>query len=652
MLNTLALVHFVFSLALGIYASQVHTSGNLDLPKDSVVRNYRLELTHAYSNPNGKYKSNFLVNGQSPGPMILGDEGDWINVTVVNYLPVSATIHFHGILQKGTPWADGVPGLTQYPILSGDSYTHLFQFKEQYGSSWYHAHYRGYLTDGLYGPIYIRPRKNRPRPYKLISSTIEEAETITSLEKDPTFIIADDSFKHTMDDIMARMFNYGIDPLCIQSILLNGKGRIYCHEFSTFNRLSRKKSEEQLPQFDTMGCVRSEKTNGYHDFKIDNFGLENPGFSRPCEPTRTDNYIHFTNNSNWQYIHLLNAGGQFTKAFSIDDHKFYVIAVDGVFIDPVLKHQLKIPVGSRFTILLETTPAEHQNTHEPFAIRFAAINTPQFIEGIGYLFYGKNTTSSLHKIKNFQDRTALNNGVKYQDLDGKLIDSRYELIWPHETSPFSKADQLTSTGLADHTFNLFLNRTGMVEFSMFRDGTLLPMGFELSKPLLHMINSGKRDFTNFNGSLADNIKLGDTVDIILNNYKEISHPIHLHGHLFHLISYSETENFPFATVGEAIKSNYTNLNLKNPPVFDIAYTPGGGHSVIRIVSNNPGIWLIHCHNLGHLLGGMGAVLFESLDSIPRIPSANLQQTHIEYNMEADSGITEIKNNTHDGSLKE
>lgn len=634
-----------------IYASGIGYKSNVTVGKP-VVRSFKLDLTHTYGNPDGLYKSNFLINGQSPGPTIEGDEGDWINVTVVNYLPVSTTIHFHGILQKGTPWSDGVPGVTQYPILSGDSYTYLFQLKDQYGCYWYHAHYRGYLTDGLYGPIYIRPRRIRERPYHLVVRNNQERSLIEVLEDEPSFIIADDSFKLPMDDIMARMFHFGIDPLCILSILLNGKGRIYCHEYSTFHRLAKKSKTDGVSQFDTMGCIRSEMTNGYHDFPINNFGIESPGFSRNCEATSKDNYIYFTNHSSWQYINVLNAGGQYTKAFSIDDHELHVIAIDGVFIKPMVVHQLLIPVGSRYTILLETKPGKHKNLKEPFAIRFAAIKTPQYIDAMGYLLYGNNSTYTPNEIKNFQQRNSLNNGVRFQDMDGGLIKDTYSLVWPHETSPLSSRDRLNSNKAADHTFELFLNRTGVVEFSMFKDGTKLPAGFELSKPLLHLaLSNDENKFVSFNGSLTDNIQYGDTVDIVINNFRRIDHPIHMHGHLFHLISYSETENFPYSTVGEAISDNYTNLNLINPPMFDIAYTPAGGHVILRITADNPGIWLIHCHNLGHLLGGMGAVLFESISSIPEIPPSYLQQVHVEYNMESDLGISELKNNTHDDSLK-
>lgn len=621
-------------------------------PEDAIVRKFNLELTHAYHNPDGRYKTGYLVNGQSPGPALEGDENDWFVVNVTNHLPVSVTIHFHGILQIGTPWSDGVPGITQYPIISGDSFVYTFQLRNQSGATWYHAHYRGYATDGIFGPIYIRPSKIRLRPYKSISNDTSFLKTIGKLEKRPQHIIADDSFKSPMDDVMARMFHFGIDPLCIQSILINGKGRIYCHGHQTFAKLAFKSPlMKTLPYIDTMGCIRDEKTNGYHDFELDNFGLETPGFSKQCEPTFSDNYVYYTNNSNWQYMNILNAGGQYSKAFSIDDHEMYVIAIDGVFVRPEKVHQLLIPVGSRYTILVETNPHEHKNNGQPFPVRFGAILTPQYIEGTAYLIYGTKSSTSADLLKNVQNVNEYVNGIKYQDLDGKLSNSSHKFIWPHQTIPYGDEGAAVETGKADHTFNLYLNRTGVIEFSMFEDGTKLAPAFELAKPVLHQfLQNPNTNFSSFKGALNNDIKLGDVIDIVINNYKRINHPIHLHGHLFHLLSYSENENFPFRSVQEAKENNYENLSLKHPAFFDIILVPAGGHAVIRIVANNPGIWLIHCHNIGHLIGGMGAVLFEALDEIPELPEYFLNQAHIGLDSAKSVGITELQNNTHDGSI--
>jgi FtsP/CotA-like multicopper oxidase with cupredoxin domain len=60
-----------------------------------------------------------------------------------------------GNRQQGTPWSDGVPGLTQKPIEPGESYVYRF-IASPSGTYWYHSHTRATLLDGLYGAMYIR----------------------------------------------------------------------------------------------------------------------------------------------------------------------------------------------------------------------------------------------------------------------------------------------------------------------------------------------------------------------------------------------------------------------------------------------------------------------------------------------------------------
>ena len=84
-----------------------------------------------------------MVNGQFPGPMIEANWGDTIQVTVHNQItgPEEGTsLHWHGLLQKTTPFMDGVPAVQQCPIAPGSSFTYQFN-ADLYGTSWYHSHY-------------------------------------------------------------------------------------------------------------------------------------------------------------------------------------------------------------------------------------------------------------------------------------------------------------------------------------------------------------------------------------------------------------------------------------------------------------------------------------------------------------------------------
>lgn len=80
-----------------------------------------------------------------------------IEITVHNNIsfPLEGTaLHWHGFLQRGTNWFDGVPGISQCPIAPGHSYTYTIH-AQLYGSSWYHAHYSAQYTAGVTGPIIV-----------------------------------------------------------------------------------------------------------------------------------------------------------------------------------------------------------------------------------------------------------------------------------------------------------------------------------------------------------------------------------------------------------------------------------------------------------------------------------------------------------------
>ncbi|RDA82392.1 hypothetical protein CP532_6272 [Ophiocordyceps camponoti-leonardi (nom. inval.)] len=101
-----------------------------------------------------------------------------------------------------------------------------------------------------------------------------------------------------------------------------------------------------------------------------------------------------------------------------------------------------------------------------------------------------------------------------------------------------------------------------------------------------------------------------TVDIVINNLDDGSHPIHLHGNAFHLLSSyraDEREGWgsynPFASQGPPGP-----VNLKNPVLKDTVAVPRRGHVVLRLAADNPGLWMLHCHMLVHLGTGMVAGL--------------------------------------------
>ncbi|KAK6942970.1 Multicopper oxidase, type 1 [Dillenia turbinata] len=110
-------------------------------------------------------RSIMSVNGQLPGPPIVAREGDRVIIKVTNHVPNNITLHWHGVRQLRSGWADGPAYVTQCPIQSGQTYKYNFTIIGQRGTLFWHAHI-SWLRATLYGPIIILPKRNDTYPFE------------------------------------------------------------------------------------------------------------------------------------------------------------------------------------------------------------------------------------------------------------------------------------------------------------------------------------------------------------------------------------------------------------------------------------------------------------------------------------------------------
>lgn len=118
---------------------------------------------------------------------------DVIVVEVENKIPdQDVSIHWHGIEQKGTPYMDGVPMVTQCPINYGGKYKYAF-IASSPGTFFYHAHSGKLIItvrlfqlntqkhcEKIYTKITLKPTTMvniRISPSKVCAMTYENLET-------------------------------------------------------------------------------------------------------------------------------------------------------------------------------------------------------------------------------------------------------------------------------------------------------------------------------------------------------------------------------------------------------------------------------------------------------------------------------------------
>nr|UYM28070.1 laccase 7 [Trametes polyzona] len=191
-----------------------------------------LTITNADISPDGYTRAAVLANGVFPGPLITGNKGDNFQINVVDQLTnatmlKSTTVHWHGLFQKGTNWADGPAFVNQCPIATGNSFLYDFTATDQAESTvitladWYHTAARlgpafpvgsdAVLINGL-------GRFSGGNSTDLAVINVEQGKRyrfrLVSISCDPNFVFSIDG--HNMTVIEVDAVNH--EPLTVDSI--------------------------------------------------------------------------------------------------------------------------------------------------------------------------------------------------------------------------------------------------------------------------------------------------------------------------------------------------------------------------------------------------------------------------------------------------
>lgn len=163
---------------------------------------------------NGVARPVAVVNRLLPGPSIQVCENDTITVHVFNDLANNEglAIHWHGLEQRGTPYMDGVPMVTQCLITRSTPFTYSFN-ASSYGTHWWHAHGGTLRSDGVFGSLVIR------QPLQVdLSSALYDYDL-------PEHVVAVHDWFDEMTFPRYLDLHYKVIEPYADSILINGKGR-------------------------------------------------------------------------------------------------------------------------------------------------------------------------------------------------------------------------------------------------------------------------------------------------------------------------------------------------------------------------------------------------------------------------------------------
>ncbi|KAL0436590.1 UNVERIFIED_CONTAM: Laccase-17 [Sesamum radiatum] len=524
--------------------------------QSGTTRHYKFDIQLHNVTRLCKMKSIITVNGKFPGPRIVAREGDRVVIKVVNNVSNNVSIHWHGIRQLLSGWADGPAYVTQCPIQSGQSYVYNFTIIGQRGTLFWHAHI-SWLRATLYGPIVILPKKNAsypfPKPHKEVP------------------IIFGEWWNADTEAVISQALQTGGGPNVSDAYTINGlPGPLYnCSANETF-KLKVKPGKTYLLR------IINAALNDELFFSISNHTLTvveaDAIYVKPFEtdilviaPGQTTNVLLRTKPNPSNSTFLMAARPYFTGQGTFDN-----TTVAGI-LEYKLPSQkaLNTPITS---LQIPTLPPINATSFVAnFSSKFRSLANAQF---------PANVPQTVDKKFFFTVGLGSSPCPKNQTCQG-----------PNGTKFAASVNNISFTNPTTALLQAYFSRrSNGVYTTDFPSFPLMPFNYTGTPPN----NTGVA-----NGTKLVVLPFNSTVEVVLQDTSILgaeSHPLHLHGYNFFVVGQGFGNFDP--------QKDPPNFNLVDPVERNTIGVPSGGWAAIRFRADNPGVWFMHCHFEVHLSWGL------------------------------------------------
>ncbi|KAL1297859.1 hypothetical protein AAFC00_006385 [Neodothiora populina] len=474
----------------------------------------------------------------------------------------STAIHWHGIYQNGTNWMDGTVGISQCPIAPGHNFTYEFTVDNQSGTYWYHAHQGVQSSDGLHGPLIIHSWKEKE---------LQQIQYAT----DRVVMLSD--HYHDLSSVLARAYMApdmeNTEPVP-DGALINGHAVRNCDELP--HRKCDNSTANVQPPFFALDAGKHHR------------------------------------------LRIINVGAFAEFQFQIDEHELAVTEADGTDVVPVYYHRLNINPAQRYSVIVHANSTRRNR----FRMRARMITTcfaepNPFMAGEvhGIVLYSTPSTAAqdptLPDSKDWNDVQAL----ECRDLN---------------TTELVPVEAIPAPAQADAFFYLRANfeigahqlSRGFFNSSSWRPDVHSPTlarahdGLQAANASFSPTSTGNNAETPvawanslaFPTDLVIQTTRRQTLDILISNFDDGNHPMHLHGYKYFVLAQGHGYPPRLSVFDPLTPSNlaplYASLDLSNPLRRDTASVEAFGWILLRFVADNPGVWPLHCHISWHTEAGL------------------------------------------------
>ncbi|CAL5203374.1 unnamed protein product [Lathyrus oleraceus] len=542
--------------------------GLLELSYGATIRHYNFDVEYMIKKPDCLEHVVMGINGQFPGPTISAQVGDTLAIALTNKLSTEGTvIHWHGIRQIDTPWADGTAAISQCAINPGETFHYRFKV-DRPGTYFYHGHYGMQRAAGLYGSLIVNLPENQTEPFHY--------------DGEFNLLLSDWWHKSSHEQevgLSSAPLRWIGEP---QSLLINGRGQFNCSLAAKFVNTS-------LPQCNFKG-------------------------GEECAPQ----ILHVEPKKTYR-IRIASTTSLASLNLAISNHKLIVVEADGNYVHPFAVDDIDIYSGETYSVLLTTDQDPNKNYWLSIGVRGRKPNTSQALTFLNY----KTISASVFPTSP-PPVTPLWNDFNRSKAFTKQIISKMGTPQPpkysHQKILLLNTQNLIGnfTKWAINNVSLTLPVTpyiGSLKFKLKNtfDRKPPPRTFPIDYDIFK--NPVNPNTTTGNGVYV--FQLNEVVDVILQNANQLNgngseiHPWHLHGHDFWVLGYGEGKFRPGI--------DEKNFNLTRAPLRNTAVIFPYGWTALRFKADNPGVWAFHCHIEPHLHMGMGVIFAEGVGKIGKVP---------------------------------
>ncbi|XP_050214218.1 laccase-17 [Mercurialis annua] len=539
---------------LGVFLFTFITFAHLLEPAFGITRHYKFDIKLQNVTRLCHTKSIVTVNGKFPGPRIIAREGDNLLINVVNHVQNNISLHWHGIRQLRSGWADGPAYITQCPIQSGQSYVYNYTIVGQRGTLWWHAHI-SWLRSTLHGPIIILPKLGVPypfpKPYKQVP------------------IIFGEWFNTDTEAIINQALQTGGGPNVSDAYTINGlPGPLYnCSAKDTFKLK-----------------VKPGKT---YMLRLINAALNDELFFSIANHTLT----------------IVDADAVYVKPFQT---KILLIA-PGQTSNVLLKTKPKNPNAKFFMTArpYATGQGTFDNSTVAAILEYESSNSnlknlpilKPSLPALNDTAFATNFTKKLFSLANSQFPANVPQNIDRQffftvGLGTNPCPKNQTCQGPTNSTMFAASINNVSFTMPTKALlqSHFTGQSKRVYSSNFPISPLIPFNYTGTPP--NNTNVG-------NGTKVVVLNYNTSVEVIMQDTSILgaeSHPLHLHGYNFFVVGQG------FGNFDR--NKDPAKFNLVDPVERNTVGVPSGGWVAIRFRADNPGVWFMHCHLEVHTSWGL------------------------------------------------